>query len=206
MLIELKKGCKKSEQEYEVRVKTRNEELNAIQETIKILSEDDARDLFSKTVGFLQLGSYQHLQVGNAERQAMKQAMGRVLRVAREKKDWVLMSLAIRTKLDAAGLLPLEHVEGLGDALVRREGRDVGEDGLEALRHIVQAGLVGQGLREQRLEGGWLDRVGDGVHGSGHRVGVLCGCLSTVWPSLVVDLGGVQDNVALEHGGGLDVL
>ena len=68
-----------------------------------------------------------------------------------------------------AGLLPLEHVEGLGDALVRREGRDVGEDGLEALRHVVQAGLVREGLREQRLEGGWLDRVGDGVHGSGHR-------------------------------------
>ena len=68
-----------------------------------------------------------------------------------------------------AGLLPLEHVEGLGDALVRREGRDVGEDGLEALRHVVQAGLVREGLREQRLEGGWLDGVGDGVHGSGHR-------------------------------------
>ena len=68
-----------------------------------------------------------------------------------------------------AGLLPLEHVEGLGDALVRREGRDVGEDGLEALGDVVQAGLVGQRLREQRLEGGWLDRVGDGVHGSGHR-------------------------------------
>merc|ERR1719247_3266239 len=31
----------------------------------------------------------------------MQQAMGRVLRVAREKKDWVLMSLAVRTKLDA---------------------------------------------------------------------------------------------------------
>ena len=73
-----------------------------------------------------------------------------------------------------AGLLPLEHVEGLGDALVRREGRDVGEDGLEALGDVVQAGLVGQGLREQRLEGGWLDGIGDGVHGSGHRVGVLC--------------------------------
>ena len=73
-----------------------------------------------------------------------------------------------------AGLLPLEHVERLGDALVRREGRDVGEDGLEALGDVVQAGLVGQGLREQRLEGGWLDGIGDGVHGSGHRVGVLC--------------------------------
>ena len=60
-------------------------------------------------------------------------------------------------------------MEGLGDALVRREGRDVGEDGLEALGDVVQAGLVGQRLREQRLEGGWLDRVGDGVHGSGHR-------------------------------------
>merc|ERR1719421_1742338 len=66
MLIELKKGCKKSEQEYEVRVKTRNEELKAIQETIKILSEDDARDLFSKTVGFLQLGSHRLLRASDA--------------------------------------------------------------------------------------------------------------------------------------------
>ena len=80
-------------------------------------------------------------------------------------------------------------MERLGDALVRREGRDVGEDGLEALGDVVQAGLVGQRLREQRLEGGWLDRVGDGVHGSGHRGDCLPAVGATSGASVHVAFG-----------------
>ena len=64
-----------------------------------------------------------------------------------------------------AGFLPLEHVEGLGDALVRREGRDVGEDGLEALGDVRDARLISNRLGEERLEGRRLDVLGDGVHG-----------------------------------------
>merc|ERR1719235_832976 len=47
---ELKKGCSTAEADYESRVKGRAEELVAVQETIKILNDDDALDLFKKTL------------------------------------------------------------------------------------------------------------------------------------------------------------
>jgi len=50
LLAELKKGCATKDEEYEARVKTRTEELAAITETIKILNDDDALELFKKTL------------------------------------------------------------------------------------------------------------------------------------------------------------
>merc|ERR1719181_1390401 len=47
---ELKKGCATAEADYDSRVKGRAEELVAVQETIKILNDDDALDLFKKTL------------------------------------------------------------------------------------------------------------------------------------------------------------
>merc|ERR1719380_103467 len=47
---ELKKGCSTAEADYDSRVKGRAEELVAVQETIKILNDDDALDLFKKTL------------------------------------------------------------------------------------------------------------------------------------------------------------
>merc|ERR1719428_1359194 len=49
-LAELKKGCAVAQKEYDARVKMRSEESVAIQETIKILNDDDALDLFKKTL------------------------------------------------------------------------------------------------------------------------------------------------------------
>jgi chromosome segregation ATPase len=50
LLKELKEGCATKDAEYEERVKTRNEELAALSETIKILNDDDALELFKKTL------------------------------------------------------------------------------------------------------------------------------------------------------------
>lgn len=47
---ELKKGCKTAAAEYEERKAMRADELVAVQETIKILNDDDALDLFKKTL------------------------------------------------------------------------------------------------------------------------------------------------------------
>merc|ERR1719253_2083111 len=49
-LAELKKGCSTAGADYDSRVKGRAEELVAVQETIKILNDDDALDLFKKTL------------------------------------------------------------------------------------------------------------------------------------------------------------
>merc|ERR1719265_1777839 len=55
-LVELKEKCALSDEEFAQRRKSRAEEIVAIGETIKILTEDNARDLFSKTMSFLQIG------------------------------------------------------------------------------------------------------------------------------------------------------
>merc|ERR1719407_15748 len=49
-LADLEKNCAKKEGEWETIVKTRNEELLALADTIKILNDDDALELFKKTL------------------------------------------------------------------------------------------------------------------------------------------------------------
>merc|ERR1719160_1649979 len=49
-LAELEKGCSTKEAEWAARCKIRSEELVALAETIKILNDDDALELFKKTL------------------------------------------------------------------------------------------------------------------------------------------------------------
>merc|ERR1719171_766729 len=55
---DLEKNCAAKAKEWDARCKTRQEELLALADTIKILNDDDALDLFKKAVpsaSFLQL-------------------------------------------------------------------------------------------------------------------------------------------------------
>jgi len=58
-LASLKRKCSESSAEYDARVKSRLEEIVAVQDTIKVLNEDKAFDNFDKTVNvaFMQTGS-----------------------------------------------------------------------------------------------------------------------------------------------------
>merc|ERR1719337_298132 len=49
-LKDLEKNCKTKADEWETIVKTRNEELLALADTIKVLNDDDALELFKKTL------------------------------------------------------------------------------------------------------------------------------------------------------------
>merc|ERR1711998_343700 len=49
-LAELEKGCATKEKEWAERCKIRSEELLAIADTIKMLNDDDALELFKKTL------------------------------------------------------------------------------------------------------------------------------------------------------------
>merc|ERR1712083_871194 len=49
-LANLKKNCATKTAEWEVIVKTRTEELVALADTIKVLNDDDALELFKKTL------------------------------------------------------------------------------------------------------------------------------------------------------------
>merc|ERR1719427_626865 len=48
--LHLRRDCGNKEKEYNERVKIRAEEIVALQETVKILNDDDALDLFNKTL------------------------------------------------------------------------------------------------------------------------------------------------------------
>merc|ERR1719253_2477929 len=69
-LAELKKQCADSGSEYEKRQEMRSQELVAIAETIKILNDDDALDLFKKT-----LASPSLLQVVKSDQQVRDDAL-----------------------------------------------------------------------------------------------------------------------------------
>merc|ERR1719160_684343 len=63
-LADLKKNCATKEKEWAERQKTRQEELLAIADTIKILNDDDALELFKKT---LPSASFLQVQVTSKE-------------------------------------------------------------------------------------------------------------------------------------------
>merc|ERR1712194_746824 len=78
-LANMLKNCKIEEDEYAKRAKIRAEEVVALAETLKILTEDDSRELFSKTVSFLQVSGQSTLQEKATER-----AMQKIARVDQE--------------------------------------------------------------------------------------------------------------------------
>jgi len=57
MLQEASKSCTVEEEEYAGRTKVRSEEIKALGETLDILTGDEARDLMSKTLSFMQVAT-----------------------------------------------------------------------------------------------------------------------------------------------------
>merc|ERR1711879_783261 len=55
-IADLAKDCKIKKKLYDVVVKTRAAELLAIGDTIKLLNDDDALELFKKSASFVQIG------------------------------------------------------------------------------------------------------------------------------------------------------
>jgi len=98
-LVEMTKNCAEQDEEYGKRNKVRSEEIEALGETLNILTGDEARALMAKTMGFLQIRSVSHN--GLAQDVARSQAMQKILDVARKHKNWMLATLAVSMKLDA---------------------------------------------------------------------------------------------------------
>jgi len=99
LLAETKKMCAQAEEEYKVRVAARNEELKAINETIKFLTGDEARALFESTLSFFQVGMGRTATL--SRKRKVQAAISRIMGVARKHKNLALLSLAMTTNLDA---------------------------------------------------------------------------------------------------------
>merc|ERR1712039_462836 len=56
-LANLRESCQNEDQEYQKRLKIRSDEIIALTETLKILTADDARDLYENTMSFLQVSA-----------------------------------------------------------------------------------------------------------------------------------------------------
>jgi len=97
-MLEITKNCKVEDEEYAGRVKARSEEIKALGETLNILTGDEARSLFDKTISLLQVSSVSHASL---REQVANRAMQRIVEVARKHKNWQLASLAVHVKLDA---------------------------------------------------------------------------------------------------------
>merc|ERR1719265_2132032 len=97
-LAELTKNCQVVDQEYQERSKIRADEVVALSETIEILTGDDARELFARSVGtsFLQVD----MSVTAQEKMTDK-VVKTLLKTAKKHNDLALMSLAVNLKLDA---------------------------------------------------------------------------------------------------------
>lgn len=103
-VLSLTKDCKIEDEQYKARFKIRSEEIRAIGETLKILSEDDARDLYAKTMDFFQIAGSSGRSVSSemaiAQEHALNRAVQRITKVAEHHKDLALVSLAVRMRLD----------------------------------------------------------------------------------------------------------
>jgi len=85
-----------SDKEMEERTKARQAEIAAVGEAISILTEDSARDTFSKTLGFVQVNA-----VLNIEKKSRKEAVQILKNAAAKTGNKMLLALAASAGLDA---------------------------------------------------------------------------------------------------------
>merc|ERR1719298_312657 len=83
-LAELEKGCATKEAEWAERCKTRAEELLALADTIKILNDDDALELFKKTLP----GSASLVQIQVTSKQVIDRAVASLRESRKHKRDY----------------------------------------------------------------------------------------------------------------------
>merc|ERR1719329_435063 len=100
-LAELKKSCSTKEAEWAIIVKSRSEEMLALADTIKILNDDDALEMFKKT---LPGASASLVQVTVSEKASKKHALA-LLEAARgnkkddrQKIDFIMLALRGKTQ------------------------------------------------------------------------------------------------------------
>merc|ERR1719313_637821 len=94
-LADMEKNCDKKSAEWESIVKTRNEELLALADTIKVLNDDDALDLFKKTLP----GAASFVQVTETESAARAKALSTIRSVQHlDRPHLDFIALAIQGK------------------------------------------------------------------------------------------------------------
>lgn len=98
-LVNLKKTCAETDAEYQERVKSRMEEITAVQDTIAFLNSDEAFEMFDKTVNtaFIQVTAQSHAALRENDMRQRAEAV--LARVAHQSPQ--IAMIAMKVKLDA---------------------------------------------------------------------------------------------------------
>merc|ERR1719225_1780521 len=110
-LAELEKGCATKQGEWDERCKVRADELLALADTIKILNDDDALDLFKKT---LPSASFLQMQTSSLELRRRALAAIQVAQARSKRPELDFIALALREKNQG----PFDKVIGMIDEMV----------------------------------------------------------------------------------------
>merc|ERR1719473_1245034 len=95
-LMDLKEKCQMTDQEWEERQKTRQEEMAAVSKALAILSSDDAHDLFTRTF------NPEFVQKASATKSSRRNEASKLLAAAARKfKNPRMAELATKVRLDA---------------------------------------------------------------------------------------------------------
>jgi len=109
-LVDLKERCSVSDKEWEERSKVRSKEISAVTEAIGILTDEDAHDLFHKSLSFLQLSSTR--RVVTKVQRAREAASRILLRQGQKTGNKALVQLAASARLDGFAAVT-KDIEGM---------------------------------------------------------------------------------------------
>merc|ERR1719199_1883534 len=112
----MKETCQMTDQEFEERTKTRQEEIQAVSQALAILSSDDAHDTFTSTFNFVQVS-----QKEQSKRESAEQIL---YHVAKEAGNPRLATLATRMRLDGFEKV-IKEVDGMIADLKKEKDDDV---------------------------------------------------------------------------------
>jgi hypothetical protein len=111
--------CDNAQHEYDVRTKTRNEELKAVSETIGIVTSDESKDLFAKSMSFVQVT----LSSNSRSKSKKSQAATVVRRMAAKHHDPRLMAISMSMRLDAFAKVK-ENIDKTVEALKAEQSEE----------------------------------------------------------------------------------
>lgn len=98
-LVEMEQQCATSKDEHDARVKERQDEIVAVGEAIGILTNDESRDLMTRTFNFVQINA--HIKESSQHTVQRNRAAQMILRTARKSGNYQLAALAVSVQLDA---------------------------------------------------------------------------------------------------------
>jgi chromosome segregation ATPase len=161
-LANLKEKCQLTDQEYEERTKTRQEEVSAVSEALSFLTSDEAHDLFSRTFNFVEVSAT------TRELTASKILQG----VARRTSSAAVAQLAVDVKND-----PMAVVKKTIDDMVAKLLQDK-EDEIKQKDFCIEALQVNE--RATEVKNRDKENVQGALDNLNNEIAVLNGQIETL--------------------------